>query len=85
MTYNGNLTKAGNSACENFAEAEGNLPLGEMLKLTQVAFERETDQLVDCVTKGLTASNAELKREGKLPQVHPWQVDNVRMDERAIC
>ena len=56
------FTNAVSSACEDFGGAEGHVPLSEMVKLPQKAYEHHRTDLLTFSTKALEVFNAEAKK-----------------------
>lgn len=84
MRYRKSLANVAKVLCEEYGATKGNVPVCEMLKLAQGAFEEEREHLVYCVGNMLTWFKAELKRQDRLPQAPSWLV-GVRMDGRDFC
>lgn len=85
MRYNKSLANVMKGTCEEFADMKMNGEVWEMLKLAPVAFKYKRDELVHCVANVLRNFKAELKRQGRLPRVRPFQIGKVWHDERSGC
>ena len=81
MRYNVDFAKAAAFACEEFGSAEGHVPLSEMLKLPQKAYEGQRANLVGFIAKALEVFNAEAKKRFRVTGfdlANLGQVDVVR-------
>ena len=80
MKYNIDFARAAASACEKFGSAEGHVPLSEMLKLPQKAYEYQRADLVGFIAKALEVFNEEAKKRFRItaldfpngPHVHAF-------------